>query len=376
MKKPERLNQGRIILGRPLDEDLYDRNGVLLRKKGSIVKTQKQLTALYQRGVSFMVDFIPERPVQKAPPQETKKPSPFELIEDVYAQLSNLGNPQSSKSAFPSKIIGLSKKIQTACQIDTDATLGFVLLGKHLNYSITHQIHSAIIGEVLSNSLGHPAQERLPLIAAGLTMNIAMIELQNFLFNQKEKLNPKMKQEVRSHPQRGVDLLRDYRVTDESWLTTVFQHHEFMNGKGYPQGLRGQDIGIKARMLTLADVYCVKLFSRAYRLPLPPDIAAREIITGSRDQGFDQDLANILVKEIGIFHPGSLVRLINGEIAVVTKRGKKIHHPVVQSVLREDGVPLLKPIKRDCSKEDYSIVYSVAPQHVTMDIDKNLLWGY
>ena len=169
---------------------------------------------------------------------------------------------------------------------------------------------------------------------------------------------------MQSHPQRGVELLRAYGVTDESWLTTVFQHHEFMNGSGYPQGLQGEDIVINARMLTLADVYCVKLFSRAYRLPLPPDVAAREIITGSRGQSFDQELAKVLVKEIGIFHPGSLVRLINGEIAVVTQRGKKIHHPIVQSVLREDGVPFLKPIRRDCSKENYSIIYSVAPQHI------------
>ncbi len=376
MKKPQRFNQGEIILGRPLDEDVYDRNGVLLLKKGFIVKTQKQLTALYQRGASFMVDFIPERPVQKAPPEEAKKPTPFELIEDVYTQLSNLCNPQSSKFAFPSKIIGLCKKIQTACQINSDATLGAVLLGKDINYSITHQIHSAIICEVLSNSLGYPAQEHLPLIAAGLTMNIAMIDLQTLLFNQKEKLSPELRREVQSHPQRGVELLRAYGVTDESWLTTVFQHHEFMNGSGYPQGLQGQDIDINARMLTLADVYCVKLFSRAYRLPLPPDVATREIITGSRGQSFDQDLAKVLVKEIGIFHPGSLVRLINGEIAVVTQRGKKIHHPIVQSVLREDGVPFLKPIKRDCSKENFSIIYSVAPQHITVDINKNLLWGY
>ena len=100
-----------------------------------------------------MVDIIPESPIQKTPPQEIKEPTPFELIDDVYEQLSNLCNPQSSKFLFSSKIIGLCKKIQTACQINTDATLGAVLLGKDIDYSITHQIHSAIICEVLSRSL-------------------------------------------------------------------------------------------------------------------------------------------------------------------------------------------------------------------------------
>jgi HD-GYP domain-containing protein (c-di-GMP phosphodiesterase class II) len=376
MQKIRSINQGDIILNRPLAEDVCDRNGVLLLKKGFIIKSQKQLNSLFQRGACFMVDITPEEPFQRTPPREIKEPTPFELLDDVYEQLTNLCSRQSSKFAFSSKLIGLCKKIQTACLKNPDATLGAIILGKDVNYSITHQIHCAIICEILSRNLEYPAQERLMMIAAGLTMNIAMIELQTVLFNQKEKLSDEMRLEVQSHPSRGVELLREYGVTDESWLTSVLQHHEFIDGSGYPQGLRGEDIDFNSRMLTLADVYCVKLFSRAYRLPLPPDVAVREIITGSRGQGFDQELARILVKEIGIYHPGSLVQLINGEIAVVTQRGKKIHHPIVQSVLKEDGVPLVNPIRRDCSKENYSIIYSVAPQQITVDINKNVLWGY
>jgi hypothetical protein len=116
------------------------------------------------------------------------------------------------------------------------------------------------------------------------------------------------------------------------------------------------------------------LFSRAYRFPLPPDVAAREIITGSRGQCLDQDLAKMLVKEIGIFHPGTYVRLINGEIAVVTKRGKKIHHPVVRSIIREDGVPFSKPVQRDCSKERYAIINTISPKEVNLQVDNLLLW--
>jgi HD-GYP domain-containing protein (c-di-GMP phosphodiesterase class II) len=376
MNRIKSFNQGDIILGRPLEEDVCDRNGVLLLKKGFIIKSQKQLNALFQRGACFMVDSTPEDWLQKTPPKETKEPTPFELLDDVYEQLTNLCSLKSSKFLFSSKIIGLGKKIQTAYQLNPDATLGAILLSRDVNYAITHQIHCALICEIISRNLGIPDRERLTLIAAGLTMNIAMIELQTVLFNQKEKLSDDLKLEVKSHPTRGVDLLRADGVTDESWLTSVLQHHEFIDGSGYPQGLRGEDIDFNSRMLTLADVYCVKLFSRAYRLPLPPDVAVREIITGSRGQSFDQELARILVKEIGIYHPGSMVQLINGEIAVVTQRGKKIHHPIVQSVLKEDGVPLVNPIRRDCSKENYSIIYSVAPQQITVDINKNVLWGY
>jgi hypothetical protein len=375
MKRTERLKEGDLIIGSPLGEDIYDRNGVLLLKKGFVINSEKQLTFLLRRGAGYQVDLLPEELKSPFLTPEKKDPTPFDFIDEVYSQLANLCRPQSIKLSFPSRILELGKKLQTACRLNLDAALGAVLLGKDLRYSITHQIHCALICEIISRQLDRPPPERLILLAAALTMNIAMLELQDLLFNQKEKLSPEIRREVRGHPWRGVDLLRSYGVEDEIWLKAVFQHHEFVDGSGYPEGLKGKSIEENARILTLADVYCVKLFSRAYRLPLPPDVAAREIITGSRGQSFDQDLTRILVKEIGLFHPGSLVRLINGEVAVVTQRGKKIHHPIVHSVLKENGLPFLKPVRRDCSRENYSIMHGMAPKHVTMDLDKNVLWG-
>jgi HD-GYP domain-containing protein (c-di-GMP phosphodiesterase class II) len=179
---------------------------------------------------------------------------------------------------------------------------------------------------------------------------------------------------VQAHPQTGVALLRAYGVTEEIWLATILQHHEYMDGSGYPQGLRGKDIDYHARILTLTDVYCVKLFSRAYRLPLSPDLAVRKIITGPHKQCFDQDLAEVFIKEIGIFHPGSYVRLSNGEVGVVTHRGEKIHHPIVHSLLKPDGLPFATPVKRDCSEENYAIISSIPPQDIHIEINKHLLW--
>jgi len=374
MKRTEKINTGDISVGKPLHLDVFDRNGLLLLKKGFVIQSPRQLNALFQRGACFMFDDIEEGLVQKGPTKQTREPSPFELIEDVYFQLTVLCNQKSFKSNFSSKISELCGKIQRACQVNEDASLGTILLSKNFTYSIAHQIHCAIVSEILSKFLNHPSLKQQSLLSAALTMNIAMIELQNMLFNHKGRLSADLKRQVQSHPQTGVELLRAYGVTDEIWLTTILQHHECMDGSGYPQGLRGKDIDYNARILTLADVYCVKLFSRAYRLPLSPDVAARKIITGPNKQCFDQDLAEVFVKEIGIFHPGSYVRLINGEVAVVTHRGEKIHHPIVHSVLKADGVPFAMPVKRDCSEEKYAIINSIPPQDIHIEINKLLLW--
>jgi len=377
MKKKEQVKRGDIVAGKPLPRDIYNEAGLLLLKKGRLLKSQIRLNALLARGLYFISEETAEEPVQESPVEKSiKEPSPFELIEDIYVQLSALFRSRGINTNFPFRVLNLSKQIQRTCQMNADASLGAIFLYKEGNYSITHQIHCAIICEIISTHLGRSPQERLPLLAAALTMNIAMIELQDTLFNRKEPLNVEERREVQLHPQRGAEFLKKCGVTDTAWLTAVLQHHEYMDGSGYPQGLHGDGIDRNASILTLSDVYGTKLSPRAYRDPLPPNVATREIFTGSRGQCFDQDMVRTFIKELGIFHPGSFVRLANGEIALVTHRGEKIHIPVVNSIARADGVSLPAPMQRDCSKDEFTITESLAPKKVNVSLNKPSLWGY
>jgi HD-GYP domain-containing protein (c-di-GMP phosphodiesterase class II) len=376
MEKRAKVKPGDIVVGRPLHRDVYTDEGTLLLKKDYLIETQKQLDALLARGLYFISDVSTRVPVTKPTIKDTQISSPFELIDDIYGRLSALCSSQNIKTNFSSRIMEIGACIQRSCQIDADASLGAIFLSKEWSYAITHQIHCAIICEIILKHLGRSPLERLSVLAAALTMNISMVELQDLLFNRKEKLDEILKQEVQRHSQRGTDLLNDLGVKDKVWLTAVFQHHEFMDGSGYPQGLSGDDIDQNARILTLADVYCAKLSPRAYRDPLPPNVAAREIFSGSRGQCFDQDLAKIFIKILGIFHPGSFVKLTNGEIALVTGRGEKIHHPLVHSVVKPDGTPWIAPKRRDCSQENFAITDCIAQEKVKVSINKFLLWGY
>lgn len=375
MLNKKRVNTGDIIIGRPLSHDVYDAEGVLLLQRGQILESQKQIDTLLARGLYFIFNVLPAR-IQSTKAEKLHDATPFGLIDDIYFQLSTLCKSQNTKVNFPSRVIDLCKRLQQACQKDADAALGAIFLSKERKYSIMHQIHCALVLEIFLKHLGRSSAERLPLLAAGLTMNIAMIGLQDVLFNQKGVLTEGQRVEVKNHPHRGAELLRSYGVADEAWLTTVLQHHEFIDGSGYSQGLRGDDICQTARMLMLADIYCAKLFPRAYRVPLHPDRAAREMFTGSRGHCFDMDLSKLFIKELGLFHPGSFVRLSNGEIAVVIRRGEKIHHPIVCSVVKADGSPYLAPRQRDCSKDEFAITDSVAPKDITININKRQLWGY
>lgn len=82
-----------------------------------------------------------------------------------------------------------------------------------------------------------------------------------------------------------------------------------------------------------------------------------------------------MIKKLGIFHPGSLVRLANGEIAVVIGRGEKIHHPVVRSIVKPDGSLYSSPKYRDTALDEFVIMDSLFQKDVAASISKLRLWG-
>jgi len=78
---------------------------------------------------------------------------------------------------------------------------------------------------------------------------------------------------MRTHPAAGFELLRDGGECDPVTLDAVRHHHEMLDGSGYPDGLRGPEIGDLVRLLTICDIYAALTERRAYKPPLPAEDA-------------------------------------------------------------------------------------------------------
>jgi hypothetical protein len=103
-------------------------------------------------------------------------------------------------------------------------------------------------------------------------------------------------------------------------------------------------------------------------------MALREIFL-KRGGKVDENLAKALIKELGLYPPGSFVRLHNGEIAIVFRRGKTATTPLVRSVIGPRGAMLGRPVRRDTSETHYVIV-DLAPYDPSVRISFNQLWDY
>jgi HD-GYP domain-containing protein (c-di-GMP phosphodiesterase class II) len=110
------------------------------------------------------------------------------------------------------------------------------------------------------------------------------------------------------------------------------QHHERLDGTGYPKGLRGDEISLFGQMSAIVDIYDALTSERCYKEAVPPTEALRKIFEWSHSY-LNRYLVEKFISRIGIYPVGSIVRLVGGAIAVVIGHGEKdLLKPVVRIV--------------------------------------------
>jgi len=376
----QRLTENHVRVGRPVPFDCYDGQGHLLLRKGFVVESQNQVDAILERGLFRMAAQSHVPPGDSVAESPT---TPFQLLTEFNSRLKQLfanladelalGKGREGKN-FAGRLMQLATDIQTLCRHDTDALLGKIHLDHSGRYSITHALHRAIVCELLGLRKDIPEKERAYLVAAALTCDLSIMQLQDELSRQNVDLLPEQQHAISSHPRESARLLALLGANNPGWATTVIQHHELLNGEGYPFGLSSKDISVGARILKLADTYTAMVSPRAYREGMLSKIAMRDIFL-KRGSEIDEQLAVFIVKELGVYPPGAFVKLQNGELAIVIRRGTDAKTPLVKAVVGPRGAPFDNPIKRNTEVNEYKIIDVVERDPIVI-IDLHKLWGY
>lgn len=131
----------------------------------------------------------------------------------------------------------------------------------------------------------------------------------------------------------------------------IAQHHERMDGSGYPNQLKGKDIGVYGKMAAIADSFAALITPRAYANASAPQDALMNLYEWS-GTSFHEPMVEQFVQAIGVFPVGSMIELTTGEIAVVVAHNRiRRLEPKVLVLSNPDKSPLAQPVERDLLKE-------------------------
>lgn len=352
----EKVSPADIRIGAPLPFSVYDKDGRLLLRKGVVLAFEHQIDRLLANGL-----YMASSKAAPSYPTEDKPPAVFDEIGSLTLRLKTLFTAFLGVAApadIGARMAAMAREIHAACERDADAALAAVHLDFHNPYLLSHHVHSAVLCSLLGRRLGMASEELAALMCAALTYDISLVDMAH-LEKQMEPLSTEQGKDLRYHPQRSVDILKRAGIANDLWLTAISDHHERVDGSGYPQGLSGAGLAPGTCMLGMIDCYTAMIKGRPYREAKVPLKAISEVFNGKAAQ-FDGNLCDALVKELGMYPPGALVRLANGEVGVITERGAKIHAPQVYSVYDTSGMPLMVPRQRDVQLEQFAIRTPVA----------------
>ncbi|GHT81353.1 hypothetical protein AGMMS49543_03710 [Betaproteobacteria bacterium] len=284
----------------------------------------------------------------------------------------------------------LAEAVYDNWQLDPDACIGFTRLAYPASASVTQSMLAALFAAELGSAHAFTRDEIIGLVGAALTMNLGSMRFHNEMAALHGPLPDELRPDLVDHPRYAAMILQAIGVP-EIWSRAVSQHHENVDGSGYPGGLSKGNICLEGRMLRLVDILAARFRVRRTRGARYLSIAqTRDLGTltqhmfGTDLDMLDLSLARLLMGRLGAFPPGSIVRLSNGELAVVSRR---IHASVreatnmprdVLSFLDMRGKVLKVPRLRRIGSNDYRI-QSYAhddPHLLPASYDWAAIWGY
>ena len=390
-----------IRVGHPLAFTLRARDGTLLAEKGFVVFSREYLKALAGPGAGLYIDVdesasAPRRalPTRAAlagdvfPVESAVSNSPPPAAPMVPGSSGGTGAPdwvnlqvqanalllETNATQFALRLDRVQAQLHRHSNLNPDGTL-FALI--HLSaselrmYSATHaMLVSVMCGLAAREVLNWTPALEATVCKAALTMNISMTALQDALASQVELPTQAQRDQIGGHVASSVALLEQLGVTDADWLAAVRDHHAREPGAwgNLNQAQR------MARLIQRADMFAARLSPRAGRVPTSPAAAMQAVYFDEYRQIDDAGAA--LVKAVGIYQPGSFVRLASQEIAVVIRRGGTNTTPLVAVLVNGKGSPTSDHVVRDTIAREFRIVASVAHRDVKVKMTLDRLLGF
>ena len=361
----------------PLPWNVRDAQGLLLLSKGHILTTESQLDQILERGAFVDVEEIKAAAVPLVAPSSiltmVAPPNLFDLWNQTAEALRVLLTHPLDNPDFCAQLDAFAVRVVTL--LDRNINIGIYRAVRQDNahdfyYGYTHSIHTAVMCILLSRHLRWPEARLMSLVRAALTMNMSILELQGKMAAQDVPIKDSQRVEIRSHPQKTVELLQKLGVTDAAWLQAIAQHHEHPEGTGYPTGCK--NMSEMAMALRVTDIFMAKISPRALRAALSPQEAIRHLY--KEDKG--GALSTAIVKEFGIYPPGDFVKLASGEMGVVVERTANAKAPIVAAITDAAGKASVRTVRRDTEHAEFAIVGTGSDKAMLRRLPPERLYGF
>ncbi|UVI31863.1 HD-GYP domain-containing protein [Paenibacillus spongiae] len=248
-----------------------------------------------------------------------------------------------------------------------DALIMLMNMGIVDDYLFQHSLNVCVYSTLLGVAAGYSRDELMILGLGALLHDIGKTQVSTSILKKKGSLEQDEFEEMKRHAERGYYLLKDEPNMPLIVAHCAYQHHERLDGSGYPRGIRGHEIHEYAKWIGLVDSYDAMTSTRIYRNPMLPHQAVESLYAGSGTL-YEQRMLQLFRDKVAIYPLGLTVKLLSGESGVVVDINASCpHRPIVRILYNEYGEELKAPYEIDLSKELTAMIVNVNDEQLLVN---------
>lgn len=251
--------------------------------------------------------------------------------------------------------------------LDADALKCMSALRSKDAYLLEHSVNVAFLLVTFGKYLQLDRDTLRDMAIGGILHDIGKIKVDNKVLHKPGKLTPEEFEHMKLHQVYALEIMNETTGLSQMSKDICLMHHEKLDGRGYPRGLKGEEIPRHGRMSCIVDIFDALTATRCYKEAMSP-AAAFKILLSLTPFHLDRGLVYEFIRCIGVYPVGSLVELSDGRIGIVwTSKDRDALHPIVKcfyslKVKRYTEVSMI-----DLLKSDLYIERGVSPS--SLDID-------
>lgn len=330
--------------GMRIDQAIKDRMDRTLIARGTILD-QYLIDSLKKLGLAGVYvsegeeEPAPPKPEQPLPPEiqktidtlKVKDPAKVNLSESVKKRVSEgiqylYNNPESQE--FTNTASNITQNLMKAINENDAIAVDITALKTCDEYTFKHSVDVATMSMIIAKQRNMSQTDVYNIGISGLLHDMGKSKIPLSILNKPARLNDEEFAVMKKHPLLGYEILKEKKEIPQPVAFGVLQHHEKMNGKGYPLGLKSEQITPYAKIMSVVDVYDALVTERPYKEALSQRTAVEMIMSMIED--LDLDSMKSFLASVILYPVDTTVKLSNGEDARVVKNNpESILRPTV-----------------------------------------------
>lgn len=237
------------------------------------------------------------------------------------------------------------------------------------SYLLEHSLNVAVLLANFAKYLGLAEIEVEELALTGFLHDIGKIKVPNEILHKPGRLTDEEMDIMRKHVDYGIETLQEMKLPAHI-IRTMAEHHERLDGMGYPNGAKEEQISIFGRMIAIVDTYDAITAHRCYKAGMPSQRALKILLEDSPVK-YDLELVEKFVKCVGVYPVGSLVKLTGEQVAMVVLQSPDSPLKPIVKVFYSIGSETYTDIKDiDLNQSQYKIEKAVMPEEFGINFNR------